>query len=151
MSTKTLIEHMNIMLADTYVVLMKTQNVHWNYVGSNFYGMHKMTEEQYLDMFEAVDKIAERIRAKGHNAPSGLSEYTSLSSIPSSEDTTLLNGNAMCQHLIDANQALCKVLYETHEIAEHEKDTATADLIDERITQHESFIWMLSASISGTD
>ena len=79
MSTKTLIEHMNIMLADTYVVLMKTQNVHWNYVGSNFYGMHKMTEEQYLDMFEAVDKIAERIRAKGHNAPSGLSEYTSLS------------------------------------------------------------------------
>ena len=36
-------------------------------------------------------------------------------------------------------------------LPEQEKDSATADLIDERITQHESFIWMLSASISGTD
>ena len=150
MATKTLIEHMNISLADTYVVLMKTQDVHWNYTVSNFYGMHKMTQAQYEDMFEGIDEMAERIRAKGHPAPSGMSVYHQLTTV-AHDQVTLLNTAATCQHLIDANQALCKTLAKTVHLAEKERDTATADMWTMRITQQESFIWMLNATISGSD
>jgi starvation-inducible DNA-binding protein len=150
-TSKALIEHMNISLADSYVVLLRTQDVHWNFLGNNFYGMHKMTMEQYEDIVEGVDEIAERIRAKGHPAPSGLAKYLELTRIKISEDSTSLNGHGMCQHLIDANQVLCKTFYETVKLAEQDGDTATADLITERITQHEKFVWMLTATISGAD
>jgi starvation-inducible DNA-binding protein len=150
-TSKALIEHMNISLADSYVVLLRTRDVHWNFLGNNFYGMHKMTMEQYEDIVEGVDEIAERIRAKGHPAPSGLAKYLELTRIKISEDSTSLNGHGMCQHLIDANQVLCKTFYETVKLAEQDGDTATADLITERITQHEKFVWMLTATISGAD
>ena len=95
MTSKALIEHMNISLADSYVVLLRTQDVHWNFLGNNFYGMHKMTMEQYEDIVEGVDEIAERIRAKGHPAPSGLAKYLELTRIKISEDSTSINGHGM--------------------------------------------------------
>ena len=150
MTDTTLIEQLNIMLANTYTVLMQTQSVHWNVVGSNFYGIHKMTEAQYEEMFMAIDQIAERIRAKGHHAVSGMKAYSDLSLIKDLDDT-MLNGDSMCQHLIDANKKLCEHLQATFALAEKEKDTATADFINDRILKHEEHIWMLSATISGVD
>ncbi|MEC8881928.1 MAG: DNA starvation/stationary phase protection protein [Pseudomonadota bacterium] len=150
MTDMTLTEQLNVILANTYTVLMQTQSVHWNIVGSNFYGIHKMTESQYEDMFSAIDQIAERIRAKGYHATSGMKAYSSLSLIEELDDT-MLNGDSMCQHLIDANKKLCEHLKLTYEQAEKEKDTATADFINDRILKHEEHIWMLSATISGVD
>lgn len=62
-------------LADTFSLYMKTLGVHWNAVGPVFYTLHKMTQEQYEDMEDAVDAIAERIRAIGHPAPAGFADF----------------------------------------------------------------------------
>ena len=148
MTETVLVEELGIALANTYMVLMQTQSVHWNLAGSNFYGMHKMTEAQYEDMFEAVDDIAERIRAKGHHVISGMRAYADLSGIAELDDT-MLNGDSMCQHLIDANKLLCQHMKETQVLADKEGDSATADFINDRILKHEQFIWMLSATIGG--
>ena len=150
MTGMTLTEQLNVVLANTYTVLMQTQSVHWNIVGSNFYGMHKMTEAQYEEMFRAIDQIAERIRAKGYHATSGMKSYSTLSLIRELDDT-MLNGDSMCQHLIDANKKLCEHLKSTYALAEKEKDSATADFINDRILKHEEYVWMLSATISGVD
>jgi starvation-inducible DNA-binding protein len=80
-------------LAETYVLYLKTQGFHWNVVGPLFYGMHKLTEAQYEDLAEAVDALAERIRALGHPAPATFAEFLKLSKIkemsgaPSAEDS----------------------------------------------------------------
>ena len=150
MSKNTLFHQLEIVLADTYVVLMQTQNVHWNFTGNTFYGMHQMTESQYVDMVEAIDLLAERIRAIGHTAPSGLPAYSNLTTIEA-HDVTMLNTKATCQHLIDCNQKLCKSLKLAIQSAITEKDPATEDMIIERLQAHEKFIWMLTATISGTD
>ncbi|PIS10898.1 MAG: DNA starvation/stationary phase protection protein, partial [Bdellovibrio sp. CG10_big_fil_rev_8_21_14_0_10_47_8] len=50
-------------LSQTFVVYMKTYALHWNYEGPRFYGVHHLTEMQYQDMAEAIDQIAERMRA----------------------------------------------------------------------------------------
>ena len=150
MSTKTLADAMNRILADTYVVLMQTQDAHWNTTGSNFYAIHQITQEQYEDMFEAIDLLAERIRAKGHPAPSGMAVYTKLTSVDPA-DLSMLNCTAVIQHLIDANQRLCKSLAEGFQVCEQEKDHVTGEMINDRLAQHEKFIWLLNAIISGAD
>ncbi len=150
MNTKTLVDTLNKIVADTYVVLMQTQDAHWNATGSNFYAIHKMTQEQYEDMFEAIDLFAERIRAKGHPAPSGMATYTKLASVKHA-DLSMLNCTATIQHLIDANQGLCKTLAEGFQACEQEGDQVTGDMINDRLAQHEKFIWLLNATISGSD
>ncbi len=54
---------LKLALADSFSLSLKTLGVHWNIVGPSFFGLHKMTEEQYQDLAEAIDAIAERLRA----------------------------------------------------------------------------------------
>ena len=62
------------MLADAYVLMVKTQGFHWNVVGPLFVSLHELTEQQYQDLFGAIDKIAERIRALGYPAPTSIAD-----------------------------------------------------------------------------
>jgi starvation-inducible DNA-binding protein len=56
-------------LADTFVLYLKTHNFHWNVEGLQFRGLHEMFEEQYRNLWDSIDDIAERIRALGQLAP----------------------------------------------------------------------------------
>ena len=63
------------MLADTYTLYLKTHGYHWNVTGPMFRSLHLMFEEEYIELREAVDLIAERIRALGYPAPASYAEY----------------------------------------------------------------------------
>lgn len=71
--TRALAEGLTDILSDTYRLMFKTHSYHWNVTGPLFYPIHKMTEEQYTDLFKAADGIAERIElipsASDTNAP----------------------------------------------------------------------------------
>ena len=56
-------------LADTYMLYLKTHNFHWNVEGANFRNLHLMFEEQYQALWKSLDELAERIRALGQYAP----------------------------------------------------------------------------------
>ena len=56
-------------LADEYRLFINTQGLHWNVEGPMFYSIHKLTEDQYRELFESIDALAERIRALGLPAP----------------------------------------------------------------------------------
>ena len=57
------------LLADTYVLYLKTHGFHWNVEGPMFQTLHQMFMVQYTETWNAIDPIAERIRALGHYAP----------------------------------------------------------------------------------
>ena len=57
------------LLADTYTLYLTTHNFHWNVTGPMFNTLHMMFMTQYTELWNAVDPIAERIRALGHTAP----------------------------------------------------------------------------------
>jgi len=63
-------------LADTFVLYLKTHNFHWNVTGPMFGTLHRMFEEQYNELWVAVDTIAERIRSLGFIAPGSYGEFT---------------------------------------------------------------------------
>ena len=65
-------------LADEYVLYTKTRNAHWNVEGPDFYNKHKFFEEQYNQLAEMIDEVAERIRKLGHYAPASLKQFLAL-------------------------------------------------------------------------
>src|SRR4029453_4894067 len=69
------------LLADTYTLYLTTHNFHWNVTGPMFHSLHAMFMEQYPELWNAVDPIAERIRALGHAAPGSYAQFTETTSI----------------------------------------------------------------------
>ena len=78
---------LNSTLADTYALYMKTHAYHWNVTGPQFHTLHIMFEEQYREMWTALDEIAERVRALGVFAPSSGKALSELSSIENADET----------------------------------------------------------------
>ncbi len=56
-------------LADTYTLYLKTHNFHWNVEGPMFNTLHLMFMDQYTELWNALDAIAERIRSLGYPSP----------------------------------------------------------------------------------
>lgn len=146
MDRSSLAEHLSGALADTYLLYLKTQSVHWNVVGPLFYGLHKLTEEQYEDMAVAVDEIAERIRAIGFIAPGSFKQFTKLSSI--TEEDGAPTAEEMIEQLIKGNELCSRKLRASVAAAENVEDVKTAGLLTDRIGQHENNVWMLRALLA---
>jgi starvation-inducible DNA-binding protein len=132
--------------ADLYTVYLKTQYYHWNVVGPQFHSLHEMFDQQYHELADAVDVIAERIRALGQTAPGSFHEFMQLKTIPEAKSD--LDAQGMIQDLIDSHQALLKTINKTLEIADKEEDEATENMMAERLEAHEKIIWMLKSNLA---
>lgn len=133
-------------LADAYFLLLKTQNFHWNVEGKNFYGLHKLTEEHYLDMQSAVDELAERIRALGYFAPGRFREFAEYSDLKESANPPYAEVD-LIRELVKDHESVAKNLREGIEVSEEEDDASTADLLTTRLSFHEKAMWMLRAML----
>ena len=133
-------------LADSYMLFIKTQGVHWNVVGPTFYSLHKLTEEHYGNLYAAIDEIAERIRALGEKAPASYRKYGELSDI---QDYDLeQTAEQHVKMLIDDHRTAVKSMRGANEWCEDKKDFVTADMLIERMSWHEEAIWMLNSIIA---
>ena len=140
---KKLAELMGGVLASSYVLYHKTHAFHWNITGPLFYSVHKLTDSQYQDLAGAIDDVAERVRALGFPAPSGLGRYIKESVVE--DETDLTDAKAMIKQLADDHQAIAAQLRKAVMEAEQAEDVYTADLLTARIGAHEEAAWMLNA------
>ena len=131
-------------LADTYALVVKTQNYHWNVVGENFKPLHELFGVQYEEMFGAIDEVAERIRAIGYKVEGSFENFQKLSKSKSANKN--LDAKAMVKDLIADHESLVQDLKNGIKISQAEEDEATADLFIGRIQIHEKAIWMLRSS-----
>lgn len=139
------IENLGVVLANTYSLYLKTQNYHWNVTGANFAGLHKLFEGQYEDLAEAVDTIAERIRALGELAPGSFKEFEKLNKLKSGNNK--LPWEKMVKELRDDNIALVNMMQKLADAAQKAKDDVTFDLMVRRMDVHQKNIWMLGAHL----
>jgi starvation-inducible DNA-binding protein len=133
-------------LADCYLLMVKTQGYHWNVVGPLFTSVHELTEKQYRNLFEAADDIAERIRALGLVAPSSITEMIPFTEIQ--EDTENPTTEEMLHSLIADHEVVCRKLRKTEELAQELNDPVTSDMMTQRMAFHENAIWMLRALVA---
>ncbi|WP_368416849.1 Dps family protein [Falsiroseomonas sp.] len=133
-------------LADTFRLYMKVHGFHWNVSGPRFRVLHQMFEEQYNELWQALDPIAERILALGQKAPGSLAEMAALGSLP--ETKGVPGARAMMEALLDGHLAVAAGAKAALATAEDAEDPATADLLTQRIASHEKTAWMLRAMLS---
>jgi starvation-inducible DNA-binding protein len=143
---KRLAERLADIVADTYVLLVKTQGYHWNVVGPLFVSLHKLTEEHYEDLFAAGDELAERIRTLGYPAPASLRAMIKDSRISEAKGNP--TAEEMVENLVADHETLVRQLREITELAEESHDQGTADMLTERLKAHEKAIWMLRAIVA---
>jgi starvation-inducible DNA-binding protein len=130
------------LLADTYTLYLTTHNFHWNVTGPMFNTLHAMFMAQYTELWNAVDPIAERIRALGHAAPGSYGQFGKLSSIadaPAQPPKAM----QMVRILVDGHEAVARTARGIFVLADKADDQPTADLLTQRLDVHEKTAWML--------
>ncbi|MTI42182.1 starvation-inducible DNA-binding protein [Roseibium hamelinense] len=142
-----LAKHLSVMLAESYMLTVKSHLYHWNVVGPLFKSIHDLTEEHYEDMFAATDELAERIRALGHRAPVNVQDgkLNLTIQLPSGG---MPDAHDMIADLVESHETISAEMRDMATYAGDNGDVVTEDLLTERITFHEKAAWMLRALIT---
>lgn len=133
-------------LADSFVLYMKTYAVHWNYQGPKFFAVHKLTEQQYQELAEAIDEMAERIRAKKDEAPFSLATMLQTADL---DELAQDGGHSdhSVRNLAESHQALAiEAKRAIDELGD--EDPFTVDMLTERIGAHDKAAWMLRSLLA---
>ena len=142
---KKISEGLSRVLADTYVVYLKTQNFHWNVTGPMFHSYHQLFEAQYTEMALAIDSLAEHIRYLGFPAPASFHDYAKITSVR--ESVGVPNSREMVRQLLLGHESIIKNARSTCALADATQDQATADLLTRRVSVHEKSAWMLRSCL----
>jgi len=138
-------EGLSRVLADSYMVYLKTHNYHWNVTGELFHSLHAQFEEQYTELAEAIDEIAERIRSLGYRAPGSFREYSKITSIE--EDTDQPKALEMVRRLAVDNETILRTAREVLPLCGEADDEASIDLLTQRLHVHSKTAWMLRSHL----
>ncbi|HUQ31464.1 MAG TPA: Dps family protein [Pyrinomonadaceae bacterium] len=139
-------EGLSKLLADTFTLYLKTHNFHWNVTGPMFRTLHVMFEEQYNELWTAVDLLAERMRALGVFAPATYKQFTRLTSIK--EEDGIPPAMEMVRLLVEGHELAARTARTAFTVAEEASDAPTADLLTERMQVHEKTAWMLRSLLA---
>ena len=138
---RKIVQGLSALLADSYTLYLMTHNFHWNVTGPQFNSLHTMFMDQYTEQWNALDLIAERIRALGFPAPGSYKEFVRLSSIAEVEGVP--SADQMVRHLVAAQEATARTARKLFPVVAAADDQPTADLLTQRLNIHEKTAWML--------
>ena len=133
-------------LADTFILYLKTHNYHWNVTGPMFGTLHKMFEEQYNELWLNVDAIAERIRSLGFITPGSYGEFTKLTYLHEAPAAT--NATEMIAELLRDHETSARTARSALAVARTAVDAPTEDLLTQRLAAHEKTAWMLRSLLA---
>ena len=142
-NSKCVIEILNQLLSDEYVLYTKTRNYHWNVTGKNFQELHKFFEAQYEELDTIVDEVAERSRSLGGPSLGTLKEFlkeTQLKEFPGDYPES----RRMLANLLPDHEAVIHRLRKSLELCSDKYgDMGTSDFLTGLMEQHEKMAWML--------
>ena len=123
---KKIAEGLSALLADSYTLYLMTHNFHWNVTGPQFNSLHNMFMAQYTEQWNALDIVAERIRALGFPAPGTYKEFVKLASIKEVEGVP--KATDMIRHLVAAQEATARTARKLFPVVDEANDQPTADV-----------------------
>jgi starvation-inducible DNA-binding protein len=132
----------NALVADAFVLYMKTKNFHWHMSGKHFRDYHLMLDEHAADIEASIDPLAERVRKLGADTLHSFKEALALTSLRESEGE-YLTPREMFDQLIADNRTVVRNMRRAHEVCDEAKDVATASLLEELIDHSERRLWFL--------
>ncbi len=142
------VEILNTLLADEYLLYTKTRNYHWNVTGPQFNDLHKFFEAQYEALNEVVDEVAERARTLGGRALGTLAEFAKVTRLKE-RPGEYLDARGMIADLLADHEAVIRQLRGDLEAAAKHGDVGTNDFLTGLMEKHEKMAWMLRAFLAG--
>jgi starvation-inducible DNA-binding protein len=135
---------LGVVLADTFTLYLKTHAYHWNVTGPNFHSLHALFEQQYNELWQAVDEVAERIRALGQTVEASHASFAGLSKVgdPEAKEARKMIADLALGHEVAATTL--RALWKDVEAAQ---DQPTLDLLTRRLEAHEKAMWMLRSHL----
>jgi len=131
------------LLADEFVLYTKTRNAHWNVTGDNFHANHIFFENQYKQLDELIDSVAERMRKIGHFAPATIKSYLELTQLTEYSERSN-DGLGFMKDLLKDHESIIEFLRgNIVPFAEQYKDYGTSDFITGLMETHEEMAWMI--------
>jgi starvation-inducible DNA-binding protein len=143
---KQIADGLSVLLAESYMLYLKTHGYHWNVTGPFFSSLHTMFEQQYTELALAIDIIAERIRAIGFYAPSSFSEFAKLSAIK--EDIGIPKAMEMVHNLAADNEHIIETCRKILPLCTEFGDEASTDTLTQRLHVHSKSAWMLRSHLA---
>jgi starvation-inducible DNA-binding protein len=136
---------LNTLLSDEYLLYTKTRNYHWNVTGPQFHDLHKFFEEQYTELSEIVDEVAERGRTLDGWAFGTMSEFTEHARLKE-HPGHYPKAREMIANLLEDHETVIRQLRSDLEsCADKYHDMGTNDFLTGLMEQHEKMAWMLRA------
>ncbi|MCM2353282.1 MAG: DNA starvation/stationary phase protection protein [Pseudobdellovibrio sp.] len=143
---KQITDGLSALLADSYMLYIKTHNFHWNVEGPMFNTLHTMFMDQYTELWNALDTLAERIRALGEYAPGSYKQFAALTSIEESDKVP--KAEKMIQELIKGHETVIQTARKLLPICDDAHDDVTAGVLTDRLEIHEKTSWMLRSLLA---
>ena len=121
-------------------------NMHFNIVGTSFFGLHKKLEDYYNEIAQMYDTIAERIKMLGGYPVTSLKKIEDLSSIKSmlSQDYT---GNQVLNVLDNDFSFLVEYTKDLIEFFNKNNDYYTLNILNENLMFFTKELWMIKSSL----
>jgi starvation-inducible DNA-binding protein len=149
-ATMALAERINRLVADAYLLYVKTKNFHWHVSGPNFRDFHEMLDEQSEQILESIDPLAERVRKLGQPTLRSLAQILALTSLKENE-RDFVSPYDMLVELMQDNVAVAKSLREAHGLCDDYEDVATSSLIEQFLDETEKRTWFLFEAARAAD
>ena len=144
-SRQGVVEILNTLLTDEFVLATKTRNCHWNVTGPHFHDLHKFFDAQYEELDAILDDVAERARALGGHAVGTLAEFLELARLKE-QLGQYPNAQEMIAELLDDHEMVIRRLRgDLEKCANKFGDAGTTDFLTGLMEQQEKMAWMLRA------
>lgn len=141
-ATKDITAALNLLLADTFALYLKTKNFHWHMSGSHFRDYHLLLDEQAEQIFATTDPIAERVRKLGGRTLHSIGNIKRLQRVLDNDADYVTPGDMLAE-LRDDNRQLGKAMREIHGVCDEHGDVATASLLEVWVDEAEKRTWFL--------
>ncbi|WP_114940980.1 Dps family protein [Mucilaginibacter endophyticus] len=138
---------LNSILADEYILYTKTRNAHWNVEGPDFHTKHLFFENQYEQLDEIMDSVAERIRSLGHYAPATLKSFLELTHLSEVLHSKNDGAGFITELLNDHESVIIRLREYINVFANDLKDLGTSDYVTGLMETHEKMAWMLRSHL----
>lgn len=139
-------KELGCLLADEYLLFLKAQNAHWNVECPDFQMAHDLFENQYTELINIVDSIAERIRTIGMPVYV-INAFFKNTVLTQSDTSDTKSASFITQLLCDHESIIAKIRKNIGPFEQQYNDAGSSDFINCLMQRHEKMAWILRSHL----
>lgn len=137
---------LNTLLADEFLLYIKTINYHWNVKSKHFRDMHKLFLDQYEMLLQICDDTAERVRSLDEPAFGTMQEFSKHTRLKENPGKQLTD-QEMIKNLLEDHEAIIRTIRKDQQTSMELGDMGTNNFLLNLLEKQEKIAWMLRASL----